>query len=610
MKDIDKKILELYSSGKSFNDISFETKKTKSYIRTVLIINNVTITNLKKPIEAYLPICKYCGTTENIVKSPSGRILKTCSNCLDRYNNDVISKRKKTNIKKYGVDNVAKFEHIKEKIKKTNIKKYGVENPTQNEGIRKKIETTNLKKYGAAHPIQNEHIKKKTEETNIKKYGTKNPSSNPLVRKRIKSSNIKKYGVDNIFKSEDFKEYMKEYNDKKYGVPYSTQADEIKEKMQKSMLKNWGVKYFSQNTEIKEKIIKTRRENYWGTLVDVLYQKKIVPLFGKKYYVEHEKTELKHYKCLRCNSVIKTDKINPHSIFCECLKHRSSYEDEIIDWLKSIKDFNIIKNSPFYENEKLKFEIDIYLPDFKIGIDFHGVYWHSEIYKDKNYHQKKFKFFKEQGIFLIQVFENEWVVKSKIIKSIILSKLGHTNKIFARKCTVSLISQKELKIFLEENHIQGFIGAKIKIGLKYKNELVMVATFGKNRFKKDNEYELLRLCSKCGITVTGGFAKLLNYLKINYNISSLVSFVDVRLFSGNGYRNVGFEQVELTKPNYFYFKKFDSNYTLHNRIKFQKHKLYKKLDIFDETLSEHKNMLNNGYLRIFDAGNIKMRLEF
>lgn len=34
-------------------------------------------------------------------------------------------------------------------------------------------------------------------------------------------------------------------------------------------------------------------------------------------------------------------------------------------------------------------EIDFYLPKYKIGIEYDGVYWHSEVYKDKDYHLNK-----------------------------------------------------------------------------------------------------------------------------------------------------------------------------------------------------------------------------
>lgn len=609
MKDIDKKIIYLYSLGNSFNKISVETKKSKPYIRRILIESGIEVKNLKNTPEFYSTKCKYCGSTA-VVRTSNGRTLKTCVVCYDKYREDSVNKRRQTTIKKYGKDNVAKVDDIKEKIKKTNIIKYGTENPVQNKDISKKIENTNIRRYGVKRPIQNKEIKEKIKNTNITKYGCENPLGNEDIRKKADETKYIKYGTCNTSQIDEIKESIKKTNNIKYGCDYSVQADSIKEKIKNTNILKYGVVSVQCNPEIAKKSLTTLRENYWDTFIKVLADKKIKPLFNKDYYINHNKVEVKSYICLRCGNTIETDKVNPHSIFCSCLKHRSSYEDEIVDWLNSVGKFNIIKNEKYFVNGKMKYEIDIFLPDYMIGIDFHGVYWHSEKYKDKKYHQNKSLFFKDQGIFLIQIFENEWILKNKIVKSIILSKLGLSNRIFARKCSVVEIPPKESKSFLNENHIQGSIGSKIRIGLKYKEEIVMMMSVGKNRFNRNLEYELLRLCSKCGVTVVGGFERLLKYIKQTYDIKIIVSFVDTRLFSGSGYKKVGFKEELLTAPNYFYFKDFDSNYTLHSRIQFQKHKLPKKLDNFNANISEHENMLNNGYLRIFDAGNIKMRLEF
>ena len=53
----------------------------------------------------------------------------------------------------------------------------------------------------------------------------------------------------------------------------------------------------------------------------------------------------------------------------------------------------------FYENKKYKYELDIFLPDYNLGIEFDGVAMHSEIHgnKDKFYHLNKDNFFKKLG---------------------------------------------------------------------------------------------------------------------------------------------------------------------------------------------------------------------
>ena len=48
----------------------------------------------------------------------------------------------------------------------------------------------------------------------------------------------------------------------------------------------------------------------------------------------------------------------------------------------------------------------------------------------------------------------------------------------------------------------------------------------------------------------------------------------------------------------------ESDFTLHSRHKFQKHKLESILNIYDHNLTEAQNMFDNGYRRIWDCGNL------
>ena len=53
-------------------------------------------------------------------------------------------------------------------------------------------------------------------------------------------------------------------------------------------------------------------------------------------------------------------------------------------------------------------EIDIYLPDYKLGIEFNGDYYHSSAFKDKYYHQHKSLLAISKGINLVHIWEHEW----------------------------------------------------------------------------------------------------------------------------------------------------------------------------------------------------------
>ena len=123
-------------------------------------------------------------------------------------------------------------------------------------------------------------------------------------------------------------------------------------------------------------------------------------------------------------------------------------------------------------------------------------------------------------------------------------------------------------------------------------------TFSKPRFNKNYDWELVRYCTIGDWSVIGGAGKLLKFFRDNYE-GSIISYADRRWSDGNLYKGLGFTELENTKPAYFYTK----DGIRYSRVMFQKHKLHKILDKFDESLSENDNMIMNGYSKVFDCGN-------
>jgi hypothetical protein len=184
------------------------------------------------------------------------------------------------------------------------------------------------------------------------------------------------------------------------------------------------------------------------------------------------------------------------------------------------------------------------------------------------------------------------------VKSIIKNKLGLNDRVlYARKCFVKDVSVPEEKEFLLKNHIQGHIGSKIKLGLYYEDELVQLLTFGKPRFDEHHEWEILRSCSLNGVTVVGGFDKLIDHFIKNYDPKSIISYVDRQYFSGSGYKN--WSLLKTTSPGYFWTNGTD----IISRFKSQKAQLKKWLPTYDSSKSETDNMKNAGYYRYWNCGN-------
>jgi hypothetical protein len=288
----------------------------------------------------------------------------------------------------------------------------------------------------------------------------------------------------------------------------------------------------------------------------------------------------------------------------------SKGELEIIEFLNEIGIDNI-------QQSKLMggYEIDIFLPEYNIGIEFDGLYWHSELRgRGSRYHLDKTNYFSTKGIRIIHIFDDEWNNKKNIVKSKLSHILHKSDKevIYARKCIIKPISSKISSQFLNTNHIQGNDKSNIKLGLYFNDILVSVVTFSNKRIAlghknvKNKEYELSRYATSIEYRVVGGISKLLKYFITNYNPSSILTYADYRYsVEDNMYSNIGFNMVGYTKPNYFYTNDYSKR--LH-RFNFTKHRIVSHFG-GDSRLTEWENMVNMGYDRVWDCGSIKYEMK-
>lgn len=323
----------------------------------------------------------------------------------------------------------------------------------------------------------------------------------------------------------------------------------------------------------------------------------------QKLFLQDFKKEFNqlHYKQNLSIAVIADKyKLSPVTIVNYCKKHNIEYNrnntvtiphNKLIDFFK--------QNNISYEiNKKIlgRKEADIFLPKHNLAIEVNGVYWHSDLFLERNFHLNKTEEFRKQGVELLHFWDEEINKKFDIVVSIIKNKLGISEKkIFARKTIVKKLPYNECKDFLNDNHIQGSKNSNINYGLFFENELVEVMCFRKNI---QGIIEMSRLCTKRGYNIVGGTSKLFGAFINEYHPKKVISFCDKRIFNGKVYETLGFKHSHDTKPNYWYFKN-----KIESRQKYQKHKLKTKLSFFDEKISEYENMMKNGFLRIFDCGN-------
>lgn len=357
-----------------------------------------------------------------------------------------------------------------------------------------------------------------------------------------------------------------------------------------TMIEKYGCKVNSQRLEIRKLLSKPKiSPDVFSKLTDKDWMQE--EYVNKKRSMVDIADELGTYYGTVCDYLQK---------FNFKIRKKTNYSLVELEVGKFLQTLNIKFNVSNWDILKSK-EIDIYIPDHKIAIEINGLYWNSSKNienENKTKHLDKTELCENLGIQLLHITDYEWINQKDIIKNLIRSKLNLNNKIYARKCLFKNVSKKESKEFLKKHHIQGNVISQYQLGLYYNEELVMLMTLGRNRFKKSSDLEILRICSKENTNVIGGLSKLLKYAKkISLN---LTSYCSRDKSTGNGYVKSGFKLVKKTKPGYFW----TDGTLIISRYKAQKKQLEKWLPVYDSSLSESENMFKAGFRRYWDCGNL------
>lgn len=266
----------------------------------------------------------------------------------------------------------------------------------------------------------------------------------------------------------------------------------------------------------------------------------------------------------------------------KCFREKSGIETELFEYVKFLLPNEIIEeNNRTILNGK---EIDVYVPNLKVGFEMNGLVWHSEKFeKDSNYHLLKTEEALKNNVQLIQIFEDEWVRKNQICKSMVSNILGiYKNNIFVNQCVIKEVPSEHSNDFLESNHIEGkTVSPSINIGLYYKDTLVQMMVFDK---QPNNCYNLMRLCSVLDTNIIGGASEIFKYFCEKYNPDEIVSCVDRRWSNGMVYETLGFQLTHISKPNYSY--------------------VANKKRINHSILTEQEYLNNKEWYKIYDCGHL------
>ena len=527
-----------------------------------------------------------------------------------QYHPSVKRKSRKTCLLRYGVPYASQSEAVQQKIKATLRLRYGVDNISQNEEIKEKVKQSMRQHFGVDHNFQSEEVKARIRQTNIERYGVPNVMQNNEIRVKNENSKLANNSWTSsipetmayLILAQYFKDIKRQYSDDRYPYRcdlYVADTDTFIE------INGWfhgeepydkdNVSHRTQLLELRSAGEGTRNcsRAYTWSISDVKKRRRAKRL--SLNYLEifvYGKTDLNYLKQWARQQKSKIYQ-----------KRLSNARNSVRKYIQSLG--YTCRVDAVHKPTGLT--VDLLVPSKKLAIIIYdpclSAYDGSQV-EDSQAFKQKVDVLDTIGYNHLIVSTWDWHDNRDLWRSIIGNRLGLSRRVAARKCCIKPVDTLSVRNFLVANHLQGYCSSSCNLGLYYEDELVSVMTFGKSRFTKDHDWELLRYCNKAGTTVVGGASKLFTaFLRQYPNVVSVISYANRNWSRGNLYETLGFNRISVSAPNYKYFKA--NKRVMFNRIQFQKHKLQAKLEVFNHNLSEVQNMYNNGYLRVFDSGNIK-----
>lgn len=353
-----------------------------------------------------------------------------------------------------------------------------------------------------------------------------------------------------------------------------------REKLKQHSLKKYGTEYPMQSNEV--------QRNFHAAM-------------KAKYGVEHA-LQIPNKAKQQQETVIGTNMQRYGVPYASLLPQNIEARPNVISTIN--KDFGkkLNQNDILYEFEKpLKNRsYDIHILNTNVLIELNPTYTHNVIGNhygkglDKYYHRDKSQLAENNGYRCIHVWD--WDDWNNIVNMIKPAE----NIIYARKCTVYKINKNIGDEFLNKYYYKGSCrGQLLYLGLVYENELVEIMTFGKPRYDKKFDVELMRLCTKSDTKVIGGASKLFSYATSEYGLSNIISYCDRSKFLGGVYEKLGMKLIRTTPPQEIWSK--GTEHVTANLLRSRGYDQLFKTN-YGKGVSNEELMLKSGWLPVYDCG--------
>lgn len=258
----------------------------------------------------------------------------------------------------------------------------GIRHPMHSPVVKAQVKEVTEERWGGIG-FASPELNAKERQIFKEKYGTEDPGNLPENREKARQTSMNNFCVDNPMKNDDVKKKVEDTNMERYNAKSFLITEEGQIKSKQTMIEQHGsVKQAYK--ERQEKAKQTKKERY-----------------GDENYNNSDqivKTQLEKYGGLWGNK--------PY-------KGISKGEKEVLEYVKSIYNGTIIENDrtqmePNNDNKWIEnHELDIWLPDIKIAIEYNGTYWHSipSIVESDKYKKLQCE---SKGIHLISISEQDW----------------------------------------------------------------------------------------------------------------------------------------------------------------------------------------------------------
>ena len=425
----------------------------------------------------------------------------------------------------------------------------------------------------------------------LKTRANKSAEEKQKIIEKRKATNRERFGTEYASQSAEIKQKAADTMMERYGVVKPLQSKEIRESMKQHNLEKYGVEHVMQIPEVAARISQTLKEHSDENL------KKRQATMYRRYGV---------YNAMECPAIVeRLSQVcqKKHGVAYNCMLEqcRKSY-----NCISKINKQFAARLADAHISCSLEFPLVRYNYDFKIGdtlVEIDPTSTHNSamsIFKDTpptapDYHLRKSEVAWEHGYRCIHVFD--WDDWDKVVQLLMPAK-----HVYARKCEVQKIDKVTADKFTAEYHISGRCNGQIEnYGLFFDGEFIEVMTFGKPRYNKNYDYELLRLCTKSGLRIVGGASKMFQQFVVEHPQSSVISYCDRAKFTGAVYEQIGMKLVKATEPYKVWSK--DGKKITQNLLN---QRGYDQLfgTSFGKGTSNEELMLSSGWLPVYDCGQL------